>query len=128
MQVSGKRGSYDFDYCPHTMDSTMRLIWDAARLDRVSEGWWVESPYTTLDTWWFGQNPYWGDDTGWLCVNFNSGSFGNDDTKHAVMWVQLQAYSSGANVPVTTRITTADYHANPWVTRDDTTFRFNINS
>jgi len=125
VKVSGKRGAYDFNI-PNLMDSTMRLIWDDTRLDRVSEGWWVQSPYTVRDTWWFESNPYWGDDTGWLCVDFQSGSFGDSDTKHAEMYVQLQAYENGIDVPVTARVTTADHHANPWVVRDDTTFRFDI--
>lgn len=125
MKVSGKRGSYDYNLT-NSMDSTMRLIWDDDCLDRVGEGYWVESPCTTRDTWWFAQNPYWGDDTAWLCVNFNSGSFSNSDTKHAEMYVELQAYDSDTDTPVTARVTTADYHANPWVTRDNTVFRFDI--
>ena len=125
MKVSGERGAYDYNLT-NSMDSTMRLIWDDDCLDRVGEGYWVESPHTTTDTWWFATNPYWGDDTGWLCVNFNSGSFSNSDLKHAEMYIELQAYDSVTDTSVTARVTTADYHALPWETRDDTIFRFDI--
>lgn len=126
--IGAKKGDYEFDYPPHYLDSTMRILWDDDYLDRDSEGWWVDSPYVTKDTWWFGTNPQWSSDDGYLCVNFNPNNYNHLQYKQAEMYVRLEAVEVGSHIPVTTRITSADYHSTPWIQRDEVTFRFDINT
>jgi len=127
VDTSGIRGAEDFSYPAHTIDITMRLIWRETALSFKTGDFFVETPYVTTDTWWFSENPYFGEDTAWLCANFNANQFSSSTHAGAELWVELEANQPDTYVPVIVRVTSADYHANPWVVRAENTFRFDIN-
>ena len=127
VDTSGIRGAEEFSYPAHTTDMTMRVIWDDNSLLLVDCDTYVdEPPYVTEDSWWFAENPYTGDDTAWLCVNYNADEFSSQTHKGSEIYVELRAEQTGTDIPVTVRLTSADYHANPWEDRAEHTFRFDI--
>ena len=122
------RGAEQYGYSAHTKDITMRVIWDDNKLSLYDWDTYEDSPWVTEDGWWFQQNPYSGSDTAWLCVNYNAGQFSSTAQKGAEIWVELQAEQTATDTPVIVRVTSADYHANPWMTRAENYFRFDIDS